>query len=294
MRLGHYLLELCKISALAVGLVACLVVTPSCSPPAADSPDDEIRLAVLSPALADTLTRLGHAELIVGRQQFDRFTDQSVPVVGDLTGIDYETLLRVRPTHIVAQETQAGLPPRLLEVARERGWEIHELPLLTLDEAVASITTLDELAEGSGQTAAALTDRFNQALDAEVALGRTVIVASASPLAVIGPGAFHWEILAALGAQPVPDSGAAYLTLDAESLAALEPETVVVLAPGQSPDSPVEDLLGAAAGIGMPAVEAGRVIVVTDPRCMLPSTAMLDLVERIRAEAERIGPAPGS
>lgn len=290
MRFPHNLLELCKFCV----LLTCLACSVGCAERHEPAGEGDVRLAVLSPALADTLHRLGHAELIVGRQQFDRFTDQGVPVVGDLTGVDYETLLNVRPTHIVAQQTQAGLPDRLYEIASERGWSVHELPLLTLEDSIDSIAVLDEIAGGTGELASELTSRFREALKPDLALGRTVIVASASPLAVIGPGAFHWEIIDALGGEPVPDSGAAYLTLDAESLAALQPETIVVLAPGEDPEATLAELLGAASGIGLDAVESGRVIVVTDPKCMLPSTAMLDVIERIRAAALRIGPVPGS
>lgn len=286
----HNLLKLCEFCL----LLACLACLSACADRAEPSAEGEIRLAVLSPALADTLHRLGHSELIVGRQQFDRFTDQEIPVIGDLTGIDYETLLLVRPTHIVAQQTEAGLPERLHAVATERGWEIHELPLLTLGDTKASIRRLDELAGGLSQTALELTRRLRDALIADLALGRTVIVASSSPLAIIGPGAFHWEMVESLGGEAVPRSGAAYLSLDAESFAAMDPDTIIVLAPGGDPDAPMDQLLGAASDIGLEAVDRGRVIVVTDPKCMLPSTAMLDVIERIRTESRRIGPASGS
>ena len=290
MRFAHNLLELCKFCVLLTGL-ACSV---GCAERAEPTPEGEVRLAVLSPALADTLHRLGHAELIVGRQQFDRFTDQDVPAVGDLTGIDYEMLLLARPTHIIAQQTQACLPKRLHDIAGERGWQVHELPLLTLDDSIASIELLDSLAGGSGEAGSELTEQLRQSLKPDLALGKTAIVASAAPLAVIGPGAFHWEIVRSLGGEPVPVSGPAYLTLDAESFAALAPDTIVVLAPGENPDASMEELLGAASAIEMEAVAGGRVIVVPDPKCLLPSTALLDFVERIRAEAQRLGPAPGS
>jgi ABC-type hemin transport system substrate-binding protein len=241
---------------------------------------DEIRLAVLSPALADTLHALGHGGLIVGRQQYDRFTDPDVPVVGDLTGIDYESMIRASPTHIVAQMTEAGLPDRLMRMAAERGWEIVELPLLTLDDVLASISALDQLTGGSDR-AESLIGEFEVMLGRDLPLGRTVVVASSRPLAVIGPGAFHWELIQRIGGVPVPVSGAAYLTLDAESLGGLAAETIVVLAPGGSDSMEAAEALGAAAGLAMPALENGRLIVVTDPRCMLPSVSLLRVVEQI-------------
>jgi len=252
-----------------------------------------IRLAVLSPALADTLHALGHEELIVGRQQYDRFTDPSIPVVGDLTGIDYESLILSAPTHIVAQETAAGLPDRLLRMAEDRGWEVVELPLLTLADVIASIGALNELGGGSGDSEQ-IERAFEAGLRPDLDLGRTAIVASNRPLSIIGPGAFHWELVQRMGGEPIPESGPAYLTLDAESLAAMQPETIVILLPGGDADEDAEHLLGAAAGLDMPALAGGRVIVVTDERCMLPSTSMLRVIEQIRAQALAFEAEPGS
>lgn len=265
---------------LLLGLLGCEQRSPEGLSPS----DGSLRLAVLSPALADTLHALGHGELIVGRQQYDRFTDPTIPIVGDLTGIDYESLILSAPTHIVAQETAAGLPERLLRMAQDRGWEVMELPLLTLDDVIESISAMDTLGGGSGRSED-LERAFEDGLRADLDLGKTVIVASDRPLSVIGPGAFHWELVQQMGGQPIPESGPAYLTLDAESLAAMEPETIVILLPGGDPEADREQLLGAASGLSMPALERGRLIVVTDERCMLPSTSMLRVIEQIRAQA---------
>ena len=262
--------------------------------PAADSPRSEgsPRLAVLSPVLVDTLHALGHEELIVGRQQYDRFTDPSIPVVGDLTGIDYESLILSAPTHIVAQETAAGLPDRLLRMAEDRGWEVLELPLLTLGDVIGSIGAMDALAGGSGRSQE-LERAFESGLRADLNLGRTVIVASDRPLSVIGPGAFHWELVRQLGGDPIPASGPAYLTLDAESLAAMQPQTIVILLPGGDREADPRQLLGAASGLSIPAVTRGRLIVVTDEKCMLPSISMLRVMEQIRAQASAFEADPG-
>lgn len=258
------------------------------NPPSTSAP----RLAVLSPALADTLHALGHAELIVGRQRFDRFTDPKIPVVGDLTGLDYERLIVVQPTHIVAQESANGLPARLIQLAEQRGWIIEVIPLLSLENTIASIRTLDQIAGGDGHAADALEERFRVALDRRKNLGRTALVASSSPLALIGPGAFHWEIVEQLGGTPIPQDGPAYFTTDAESLLDLNPQTIIAFAPGIAPDAPRADYLGVAADLNIDAIRQNRVILISDPKCMLPSTAMLPVIETILSEAERLGP-PG-
>jgi ABC-type Fe3+-hydroxamate transport system substrate-binding protein len=268
-----------------------LLLVGACAESEPSAPGDGVRLAVLSPALADTLRALGHERLIVGKQRFDRFTTDDVPVVGDLTGIDYERLILTNPTHIVAQRTEAGLPERLVAIASDRGWEIVEIPLLSLDDTIASVRALDELAGGDGVAAAELEGRFAEALGGSLPLGRTVVLASASPLALIGPGAFHWEAVARLGGDALPEDGPAYLSMDAEGLLAMDPRTIIVLAPDLAADASLRDTLGAAGSVGLAAVEEGRVIVIRSAKCMLPSTAMIDFIEQVRSEAAGFEPA---
>lgn len=278
---------------LAVLVVSSLLIVGGCGPESIDDPGggpSEIRLAVLSPALADTVHALGAGELIVGRQQFDRVTRSEIPVVGDLSGIDYETMIRVRPTHIVAQRTAAGLPLRLIELAQERNWEIVELPLLRLEDIVESVGAMARLVGSEPEVSRILTDRLELGLAGGLSLGRTVVVVSATPLAVIGPGAFHAQIVERLGATVVPDSGPAYLPLDAETFASLQPETIVLLMPGADAGMRGIDLLGVAGQLPIPAVEYGRILVVRDDRCMLPSVSILGMIDQIREQATELVP----
>jgi len=270
------------------------VASSGCDRSGGDEAGGGTRLAVLSPALADTLHALGMGDLIVGRQQFDRFTDQSVPIVGDLTGIDYETMIRIAPTHVVAQQTAGGLPSRLMELAADRGWEVVEVPLLTLEDILDSVSAMAALGPAAAaETGRVISQQLEGGMASDMGLGRTVIVASARPLAVIGPGAFHAQIAQGLGGQPVPTRGAAWVTLDAELFAALDPETIIVLAPGATGAETIEELLGAAGQVSTPALRSGRVIRVSDERCMLPSASILGMIEQIREQAAKLDPVPG-
>lgn len=101
--------------------------------PAAPAPEHP-RVAALAPAVAQILRDLGVGDLIVARHAQDRWTDPSVPPCGDQSGIDYERLLAVNPTHVLVQWGERELPDRLTGLAAERGWVVQNIPLLTLDD----------------------------------------------------------------------------------------------------------------------------------------------------------------
>src|SRR5689334_23210000 len=98
----------------AVG-VAALCCVQACrhtaSPPNEPAPSSSPRVVALSPAVARTMRDLGLGKYLVGRHGFDQWSAQSLPVCGDQNGIDYETLVRARPTQVFLQV--ADVPDRL-------------------------------------------------------------------------------------------------------------------------------------------------------------------------------------
>ncbi len=97
-------------------------------------PADGQRIVSLSPAITRTLVDLGLHDGLVGRSAFCRSVDQSIPVVGDLDGIDYERLVRLRPTHVLVQDTAAWPPQPLLDMAREGDFTLQAWPLNRLED----------------------------------------------------------------------------------------------------------------------------------------------------------------
>lgn len=105
-----------------------LLAADTASAPAAEG--IPLRIVSLSPALSRTLAALGLAEHIVGRTPWCRGPAPDTPVVGDLHRIDYERLLRVRPTHVLIQSPAGGSEPELVRLARVRGWKLLHWPRL--------------------------------------------------------------------------------------------------------------------------------------------------------------------
>lgn len=292
-------------------MLACfLFFSPGCGDPGDASfggvPDDEPRLVVMSPGLAMILRDLGLADRIVGRHGYDRVTPSSVEVAGDETRLDYEALLRVNPTAVILQDGGRPTPERLTDLARERGWAIHRVPVLALDDVRSAIGTMDRLGRGAGaegpegsaasERARELVRSFDAALAERAGLaermGRTLVLGSTDPPGAMGPGSFHYELVARLGAEPAPAAGSAWMNLSVEDVVRLDPDSLVLVMPG-APEwadgggdrgGDRGGVLGRLSEVGLRAVSTGRVVVVRDEHGQLPSTSLIGVAQRV-AEA---------
>jgi ABC-type Fe3+-hydroxamate transport system substrate-binding protein len=262
-------------------IAALLLLFPGCDErPAAQTPSEGPRLAVLSPAMTVILRDLGELDHIVGRHGFDLILKEEVPAVGNETGLDYEALLHVQPTHVVLQQNAREPPERLQTLAAEQGWEVVTIPLLQLDDIPQATLRLNALVGGDEQTARSLVEEMSRAFRLRPALqtrlGRTLALASTDPLGALGPGSFHWEMLASMGARCLPEEGSPYIRLGLEDVLELDPDSLVIFAPGVE-----EDVLGSLAQLNLDAVREERVVIIRDPLAHTPSTALIDIADQI-------------
>ena len=260
----------------------------------------------MSPAISITLTDLGLGDLIVGRHAFDRSLDPAIPVVGDQTGIDYETLARTNPTHVLLEQTADGLPGLLNRLADERGWVVESLPMLALDDIPAAVDQLARLFQsiaGVSTRAAPLHRRMDIAWRPRPELaprtGRTLIVYWVSPIGVAGPGSFHHDLLKRMGFEVVPATGSPYITLDLEDLNRLDPDSILLLTPDLNPDD-LDGVIEPWRKLGLCAVDANRIAILNDWRFLTPSSAMIDFADRVveavsawPVNSDDAGPSPG-
>ncbi|MGD9691820.1 MAG: ABC transporter substrate-binding protein [Phycisphaerales bacterium] len=275
------------IGALIVLLGSCERASSDAEPPA---PAHQARIAALSPALAIILRDLGASDHVVARHAFDMALEDSLPVAGDQTGIDYETLLRVRPTHIALEWGSRELPPRLLTLAKDRGWTVRSFPMLTLEEIRRATRELGAIADASAQ-AEVMVRRMDAAWTASGDLGtragRTLTLYSVRPAGAAGPGSFHVQLLQSLGVLSVPEAGNPFISLDGEDLRRLDPDTIIVLAPGAE-ESRLAEFTDPLRTLGLRAALSDRVIIDTNPENQTPSTAMVGLAERLREGLARL------
>lgn len=284
---------------LIAALSACVLFASSCereepgNAPADLSANQEKRFAVLSPALAEMLRELGGEDLMIARHGYDRFSDQGLPVVGDQSGYNYEALLLADPTHILMEPVVSGRPQRLNELAEREGWMMVELPTLTLENVSVSAGTMKSLIGGeeANERLKAWRSSWDTALtplDEPHPAPRPIVLMGTDPPAALGRGSVHYQMLQRLGSEPVPTSGGAYQTLALEDLALLEPDTIVLLAPGS--EASVEELLGPLDRLDLAPIASGRVVVIRDPMALIPSVSLVRTLEELRAALIDLGP----
>ena len=221
-----FLRHLSRIRPLLIVCAGLLCIGAGCDRGASDQPAAEagevLRLAVLSPAVAIILRDLGLEDAIVARHAYDRDLDQSLPVAGDQAGIDDESLLRTRPTHVLLEWGPRDLPPRLESLAERRGWTVRSVRLLTLDDIRSATRELGALTgnPATQKRAEELVHRMDEAWaprpDIAAAAGRTLALYWTDPPGAAGPGSFHQQMLESMGAQPAIKDGEPYIALDGE------------------------------------------------------------------------------
>lgn len=277
---------------------ACLgAMLSACERPAppqsqdATKPAKTRRLAVLSPALAQTLRDLGAGDLIVARHGWDSFTPQSTPPVGNEGGIDYESLLKVAPTHVVMEAGAKEAPARLTELAGANAWQIVRVPNLTLGDIARGTGTLAEAAGIDPDAAAGARSRFEASFAAAPGLrekaGRVLILIGTDPPALVGPGSFHFEMVERLGADAIPDNGAPFIQWSVENVLKADPDTIVLLAPSAS-SSDANENLGPLKKLDLRCVRRGAVVVITNPKCHLPATSLGEIATELRTRLEAL------
>ncbi|MGH7131832.1 MAG: ABC transporter substrate-binding protein [Phycisphaerales bacterium] len=283
------------IVAAALVYMAALSGRAAAPAPASTAPPDSPRIVVLSPGLADILRACDFGPALVGRHAFDAWSDSALPVCGDQSGINYEALIAARPTHVLIEWGQRDLPPRLVELATANKWLLKNYPLLTLadiqaaaDDIQVSVPPAPHPPGTPGITPAArrLRDRFDAAFARRDGLdqaGRILILYSAKPPTVLGPGSFHHQILERLGATPAITEGKPFITLDAEDVLRLKPDGIILIQPraAGSPAFPtprdvgsLKDRLGAVGMLDIPAVRNGHIALIDDETAALPGPSL--------------------
>ncbi|MCE7975443.1 MAG: hypothetical protein DYG92_14155 [Leptolyngbya sp. PLA1] len=288
---------------LGAWLAACLGLTLTGCGERAAAPTpaaSEVRIAVLSPAAAVMLRDIGQEHRIVARHAFDLVLARDLPVAGDQNTIDLEALLRARPTHIITQWQSKSLPGPFTEAAARHGWKVHEANLLSVDDIDGELAALrDFLSLPVNESADHMRLRLRDALKPRGPdggpfrkVGRVLLLGATEPVAALGPGSCHQQVLERIGGAPALLSGNAWVELSTEDLLRLKPDAIVAVLPrerrgGDAPTSYVvrgdeaASRLRAVMALDIPAVTRGRVAVIDDPLALLPSTSMAAFADEL-------------
>jgi len=246
------------------------------------------RIVSLSPALSRMLVDLDLQDHVVGRSNYSTSLDPDIPIIGNLTDLDFEFLVRVRPTHIFVQPPSTGVSDDLRRLADGHGWRIFARRIDDVDDSRAVLRDIpdafDEVSErwreDLRQRAAALERRIGDMLEnppADAWRGRTLITAGGDPPLAYGTGTYLHELLTSRGGTNVVDAeGWVQLTL--EDVVRLDPDGIIIVRQGEAGvEVDPEEAAPRLAALDVQAVRAGRVGVLSHPEALLPSTSILAL-----------------
>lgn len=253
-----------------------------------------VRIAALSPAVATIVKDLGREGEVVGRHAYDLALPKSLPSCGDQAGIDYETLLKVRPTHVLIEWGAREPPARLKELAGVKGWVVRDCRLLGLADIRRETVEIDALLHGGSgpsRECAALLQRMDRAWSVRgegfAGVGPVLLLVSADPPAAFGPGSCHHEVLVAIGGTPALTRGMPFMELDAEDLVRMAPGAIVLIEPRMGDGAAGGgDPAAALRGLGLAAETKGRIGVIDGPLSHLPGTSMIGFADDLAALLE--------
>lgn len=264
-----------------------------------------VRIVSLSPAITRTLVDFHLESHLVGRSSYCFSVDKAIPVVGDLSNINYELLTKVNPTHILVQPAESGVTEPLVEAAKKNGWIIASWHLNTLDDIEAMIRGIPtalllpgstELEQAS-RRAAELENAIAQAMSPggkKLWHGRVMLVSSNNPVLAFGNGTYLSDVLAGFGCtNAVIDKG--WMQLSMEDVTRINPGALILALPGFEVASGMPAAAGQLWSADITAMIARRVGVITNWDSYLPSSAVVSSINEIRdllAKWQELSPSP--
>ena len=265
----------------------------------------EPRIVSFSPAISRTLVDLGLADHLVGRTRFCLAVDPAIPVVGDLTSVDFETLIRVEPTHVLLQPTSIGTDPALDHLARSRGWTVGLWPSLNgVADIERLLTELPDLLYPTSSDASADTRRRARETlramaaslkraDDTVFKGRILILSSFEPLMAFGHGTYMHDILTRLGSRNAT-TASGWVQLSFEDVVRLNPQAIVLVLDTDPAVAPApSEALRPLKGLNVDATRDGRLAVLAHPDALLPSSGVVAVANSLRAVLDDLAGEPG-
>ena len=248
----------------------------------------DIRIAAIGPGIGVILRDLGLEQYIVGRHGFDMVLDPSIPVCGDLMGIDYEALLAAKPTHVYLEWGQPEAPERLSALAESKGWHVQLLRLASLQEIRACVEDVAQTLEIDSELVQQMDRAWSSRPGNLDRVGSVLMLVQTNPPAALGPGSYHHDILERIGGVGVLRGAAPFVTMDVEDVLRLNPDAIILVAPrprdtGEIDHSPeqIVEMLGPLADRGLAAVENDRIAIIDDPLCQTASTALIGFADEL-------------
>jgi iron complex transport system substrate-binding protein len=249
------------------------------------------RIISLIPAVSEMLFAIGAGPRVVAVSSFDDYPPEvlTLPRVGALVDPDLERILSLRPDLVIVYESQIDLRRQL---------DRAKIPVFVYKHAgLADITTtIRQLGERVGQQedAAAVIRRIEETLrDIRKRVSgrprpRTLLVFGRDALALRGvyasggTGFLHDMLDAGGGDNVFADVPQQSVQATSELVLARRPEAILELRAGaMSPAEQRREIAVWQALPSVPAVRAGRIAIITDPRTVVPGPRVAEGTELI-------------
>ncbi len=276
-------------------LLLVFMLTASCSHEPVEQvaqPDAPPRIACMSPALTAMLVELGLEGSLVGRSSFCETRNGDIPVIGDLLDVHWESLVRVRPTHVLVQGKPEHVSPEVLHVAEDRGWTLLAYPLVDASDIKTAMQKLPidlELGGGDAEYALQRAAEFSMRVDSgmaspvDTAVGQKVLLLTpGEQMLGWGRATYLSDVMEKLGAINVLQFNG-WRQLGAEEIVRSNVDCIILASSG-----PVEIPGGFLEHLDRMDSNP-RIAVMVHPGLLLPSTRLPELIEAMRSTLSSSG-----
>ncbi len=200
------------------------------------------RVVSTVPAATQILLQIGAAKTIVGVSPWDKpllpQSMRNLPVVGNYLHLDEELVLQLAPTALLLQESPDRIPGGIVAMARNNGIHIVNVHLTTFHQLYRTTMVLGKISGFEKRAGIKI-----QALKAQLerlAAGRpqkpprVVYIIAVNPVRVVGADNFmDEEVTLAGGVNVAQRCGEGFPVITRETLVQLDPQVLLIAAPGQ-------------------------------------------------------------
>lgn len=256
--------------------------------------ENEMRIISLAPSITEWVKFFNASEILVGCTDFCR-TD-TIQKVGGLTTPSLETILKLKPTHILASNLT---PIGVLEQLKRSGAEIHILDFESLKSIRTSAETISQLVSSENQPKEIL-QAWDQAFNGlsekkEKKKSIDVVVLFGSEgLYSAGKGTYIERMVELAGAVNVPSAlNSSWPQIAEEKFIEMNPDLLIVhyeeqITQDEGKSRFLKQWSTRPQWPGLKAIKNNQILVMTDSKLSIPGPDLLNAFLTIQSEVQSV------